>query len=268
MYMDDLKAIQNEIERLAYERFRNIDCSEYFTYPLVPRISEEYLKNRVVVMGQETNTWYGHIDNPEKRENFLEGSLAEYDRFVREKAASDRGKFWQFSRSLYKSSRSIYKREILDGCIRNGNWLSHCWMNLFCIEKSAYRGDKKKNLPSQNRDLANRVIEIQQDFVFQVLCLIRPKVVLALIGNDNDDLFKKYALGTEDVRSISVDSSNVFGERELAEFKVCERNNPLYETLILRTYHPTFFMWKMGGREKRDLYRNLIYDKIQSFLKK
>jgi hypothetical protein len=266
--MDDLKAIQNEIERLAYERFRNIDCSEYFTYPLVPRISEEYLKNRVVVMGQETNTWYGHIDNPEKRENFLEGSLAEYDRFVREKAASDRGKFWQFSRSLYKSSRSIYKREILDGCIRNGNWLSHCWMNLFCIEKSAYRGDKKKNLPSQNRDLANRVIEIQQDFVFQVLCLIRPKVVLALIGNDNDDLFKKYALGTEDVRSISVDSSNVFGERELAEFKVCERNNPLYETLILRTYHPTFFMWKMGGREKRDLYRNLIYDKIQSFLKK
>ena len=259
--MDDLKAIQNEIERLAYERFRNIDCSEYFTYPLVPRISEEYLKNRVVVMGQETNTWYGHIDNPEKRENFLEGSLAEYDRFVREKAASYRGKFWQFSRSLYK-------REILDGSIRNGNWLSHCWMNLFCIEKSAYRGDKKKNLPSQNRDLANRVIEIQQDFVFQVLCLIRPKVVLALIGNDNDDLFKKYALGTEDVRSISVDSSNVFGERELAEFKVCERNNPLYETLILRTYHPTFFMWKMGGREKRDLYRNLIYDRIQSFLKK
>lgn len=259
--MDDLKAIQNEIERLAYERFRNIDCSEYFTYPLVPRISEEYLKNRVVVMGQETNTWYGHIDNPEKRENFLEGSLAEYDRFVRERAASYRGKFWHFSRSLYK-------RGILEGCICNGNRLSHCWMNLFCIENSAYQGDKKKNLPSQNRDLANRVIEIQQDFVFQVLCLIRPKVVLALIGNDNDDLFKKYALGTEDVRSISVDSSNVFGERELAEFKVCERNNPLYETLILRTYHPTFFMWKMGGREKRDLYRNLIYDRIQSFLKK
>ena len=159
--MDDLKAIQNEIERLAYERFRNIDCSEYFTYPLVPRISEEYLKNRVVVMGQETNTWYGHIDNPEKRENFLEGSLAEYDRFVRERAASYRGKFWQFSRSLYK-------RGILEGCICNGNWLSHCWMNLFCIENSAYQGDKKKNLPSQNRDLANRVIEIQQDFVFQV----------------------------------------------------------------------------------------------------
>lgn len=259
--MDDLKAIQNEIERLAYERFRKIDCSEYFTYPLVPRISEEYLKNRVVVMGQETNTWYGHIDNPEKRENFLEGSLAEYDRFVREKAASYRGKFWQFSRSLYK-------RGFLDGYIRNGNWLSHCWMNLFCIEKSAYQGDKKENLPSQNRDLANRVIGIQQDFVFQVLCLIRPKVVLALIGNDNDDLFKKYALGTENIRSISVDSSNVFGERELAELKVCEKNNPLHETLILRTYHPTFFMWKMGGREKRDLYRNLIYDRIQSFLKK
>ena len=257
--MDNLETIQNEIQRLAYERFRNIDCSEYFTYPLIPRISEEYLKNRFVVMGQETNTWYGHIDNPEKKENFLEGSLTEYDRFVREKVGSYRGKFWQFSRSLYK-------RGILDGCIRNGNRLSHCWMNLFCIEKSAYQGDEKKNLPSQNRDLANRVIEIQQDFVFQVLRLIRPKVVLALIGNDNDDLFKRYALGTENIRSISVDSSNVFGERELAEFKVCEKNNPLYETLIIRAFHPTYFMWRMKDWERRRLYRDLIYNRIQSFL--
>lgn len=258
--MDDLKKIQNEIQRLAYERFRNIDCSEGFSYPLVPRISEEYLKNRVVVMGQETNTWNGFIDNPEKKENFLEGSLAEYDRFVLNESARYRGKFWQFSRSLYR-------RGILDGYIRNGNWLSHCWMNLFCIEKSS-RDDKNGKLPSQNRELANRVIEIQQDFIFQVFCLIRPKVILAMIGNKNDDLFKKYALGTERVRLISIDSSKEFGEHELAEFKVCENTNSLHETLILRTYHPTYFMWKMDGKEKRDLYRELIYSKIKSFLGK
>ena len=260
--MDDLEEIQNEIQKLANERFRNVDCSEGFTYPLIPRISETYLKNRVVVMAQETNTWVGHIDCLEKKENFVAGSLAEYDRFISDEVVRYRGKFWQFSRSLYK-------RGLLDGCIRNGCMLSHCWMNLFCIEKSTCRNDKnKKHLPSQNRELANRVIEIQKDFVFQVLKMIRPKVVLALIGNSNDDLLKKYALGTTNVKSISIDSGNEFDEHELAELKVCENTNPLYETLILRTYHPTYFMWKMEGRERRVLYRDLIYSRIRSFLGK
>ncbi|MBR2470573.1 MAG: hypothetical protein IKB43_10595 [Fibrobacter sp.] len=260
--MDDLEKIQNEIQKLAYECFRNVDCSEGFTYPLIPRISEMYLKNRVVVMAQETNTWVGHIDCPEKQEKFLGGCLAEYDRFVRDDVARHRGKLWQFSRSLYK-------RGLLDGCIQNGSMLSHCWMNLFCIEKSVYRNDKNKgHLPSQNRELANRVLEIQQDFIFQVLRLIQPKVILALIGNKNDDLLKKYALGTTNVKSISIDSSNAFGEHELAELKVCENTNPLHETLILRTYHPTYFMGRMKGRERRALYRDLIYDRIQSFLGK
>ena len=260
--MDDLEKIQNEIQKLAYEYFRNVDCSEGFTYPLIPRISETYLKNRVVVMAQETNTWVGHIDCPEKQEKFLGGCLAEYDRFVRDDVARYRGKLWQFSRSLYK-------RGLLDGCIQNGSMLSHCWMNLFCIEKSTCRNDKnKKHLPSQNRELANRVLEIQQDFVFQVLRLIQPRAILALIGNKNDDLLKKYALGTESVKSISIDSSNSFDETELAELKVCENTNPLHETLILRTYHPTYFMGRMKGRERRALYRDLIYNRIQSFLGK
>ncbi|MBR6379166.1 MAG: hypothetical protein IKS02_04265 [Fibrobacter sp.] len=260
--MDDLEEIQNEIQKLAYERFRNVDCSEGFTYPLIPRISDMYLKNRVVIMAQETNTWVGHIDCSEKQENFLGECLAEYDRFVRDEAASYRGKLWQFSRSLYK-------RGLLEGGIRNGSMLSHCWMNLFCIEKSVYRNENnKEHLPSQNRELANRVLEIQQDFVFQVLRLIQPKVILALIGNKNDDLLKKYALGTTNVKSISIDSSNTFGEHELAELKVCENTNSLCETLILRTYHPTYFMGRMEGRERRALYRDLIYNRMQSFLGK
>ena len=262
--MDDLEKIQNEIQRLACEYFRNIDCSERFSYPLVPRISEEYFNNRVVVMGQETNTWKDFIDNPGKKENFLEVSLAEYDRFVQAEVVGYGGKFWDFSRSLYK--------EIFKTPICNGNALSHCWMNLFCIEKCICRNDKNaKHKPSQNRKLANSVMEIQKDFVFQVMKLIRPKIILAMIGNKNDDLFKKFVLGTECADEKPIDCAKSFGEWSTAEFKefeVRDAMNPLYGTLILRTYHPSYFMGRMRGRKRKELYRNLIYEKISTFLKK
>lgn len=262
--MDDLKTIQNKIERLAYEYFGDMDCSENFSYPLIPRISEEYLRNRFVVMGQETNTWKGHIYAPDVRENFLEGSLAEYDRFVREEVPSYGGKFWEFSRSLYK--------EVLKGPICNGNALSHCWMNLFCIEKCVCRNDNNpKHKPSQNRKLAKRVMNVQRDFVYEVMKLIRPKIILAMIGNKNDDLFKKFVLGTECVEEKQIECAETFGEwrtTEFKEFEVRDAMNPLYGTMILRTYHPSYFMGRMRGKERKELYKNLIYEKIRASIKK
>lgn len=261
--MDDLKTIQNKIERLAYEYFGDMDCSENFSYPLIPRISEEYLKNRFVVMGQETKTWKGHIYAPDVRKNFLEGSLAEYDRFVRDEVPCYGGKFWEFSRSLYEN---VFKKPIC-----NENALSHCWINLFCIEKLVCRNDDDEtHLPSQNRKLANRIMKIQKDFVFQVMKLIRPKIILAMIGNKNDDLFRKYVLGTECVDEKSIDCSKTFGEWSMVEFKefeVRDTMNPLYGTFILRTYHPRYFMGYMSGKERKELYKNLIYEKIRTFLK-
>ena len=251
--MDDLKTIQDEIQMLAYEYFRNMDCSEDFSYPLVPRISEEYLRNRFVVMGQETNTWKGHIYAPDVRENFLEGSLAEYDRFVREEVPSYGGKFWVFSRCLYEK---FFKRPIC-----NGNALSYCWMNLFCIEKCVCRNDKDKtHLPSQNRKLAKRVMNIQHDFVYEVMKLIRPRIILAMIGKKNDDLFEKNVLGTD-----CFDFSELFEKKKILEYKICDEFSPLYGTLILRTYHPSYFMIYMSA-ENREKYKKIIYDRIETFL--
>lgn len=264
--MDDLEKIQDEIQRLAYEYFQHMEFSEGFSCPLIPRVSEDYLKNRIVIMGQETNTWWNMIYSDHDIKEWCAGKCLNegYDKFVRECVVSYGGKFWEFSRSLYK--------EVLKGPICNGNALSHCWMNLFCIEKCVCRNDNNpKHKPSQNRKLAKRVMNVQRDFVYEVMKLIRPKIILAMIGNKNDDLFKKFVLGTECVDEKQIECAETFGElrtTEFKEFEVRDAMNPLYGTMILRTYHPSYFMGRMRGKERKELYKNLIYEKIRASIKK
>ena len=51
-----------KIQKLVHELFRNTLTTKEndfnLSYPLIPRISEAYLNNRIVIVGQETNTWY------------------------------------------------------------------------------------------------------------------------------------------------------------------------------------------------------------------
>lgn len=254
--MDDLETIQNEILRLAYGYFRNMDFSEGFSCPLIPRISKEYLKNRIVIMGQETNTWWDRIySNQQLKDWCTEKKCLNdgYDKFVKNEVERYGGSFWNFSRSLYK--------EVLNEHICLNEALSHCWVNLFCIEKCEYKNDKdKKHKPSQCRELAKRVMGIQKDFIFQIMKLIRPKIILAMIGVDNDDLFQKYVLGTEDV-----ERGELFEKNKIVEYKVCNKLSPLYGTSILRTYHPNFFMNYMSV-ENREKYKKIIYERIKAFI--
>lgn len=254
--MDDIEKIQNDILDLAYETFSCIKAEEWFSFPLIPRISNEYFNNRMVVLGQETNSWLGHFQNSEQRQVY-DDCLNGYDSFVKDKVLSYRGKFWAFSRNLYK--------DVLNGNICENGRLSHCWMNLFCVEQCPRNGKTKKGKPSQDRKLAEQVIAIQKDFVYQVMKLIRPRVILALIGNRNDDIFAKYALGV-DYGCIDRSPLNfAFGEKQLAKFKVQDKSNPLHETLIIRAYHPSYFMGRMKG--DKSSYQKLIYQTVKDFLK-
>lgn len=268
--MNDVDKIQKDILELAYETFSKKGYDEWFSYPLIPRISEAYLKNRVVVLGQETNTWGDRINNcwqvhelSQVHEWCLDGMCLcnGYDDFIKVEVEGRnyRGKFWDFSRSLYKNA--------LNANICTNGQLSHCWMNLFCVERCKRNEKTKNGKPSQDRALANQVIAIQKDFVYQVMKIIQPRIVLALIGNKNDDIFAKYALGTEldSQKIIRKNLDSVFREEQLAEFEIIDDSNPLHDSLIIRTYHPSYFMGRMKG--DKSLYRDLIYGRIKTFLK-
>ena len=72
MAWNECLKIQAKINELAFDTFKEHKGYEDFSMPLIPRISPQYLENRFVLLGQETNMWYGHISKiKETDSNFL-----------------------------------------------------------------------------------------------------------------------------------------------------------------------------------------------------
>lgn len=254
--------IQHKIISIYAKHFAKLTKNLGFSAPLMPNISPRYLDNRVVIMGQETNTWYNDVvsfPDFKKSDKEIERScLTErIDKFVKEHVEKYGGKFWQFNRTLYSEN-------ILEGNIVEDDKLSHCWLNLFCVEKCQGKKDKAGR-PSQNRALAKKVMEFQQKLLYEVFEIIKPKVIVALIGLNNDDYLIKNALNAQNSYSIIPISKDIDKPESLSEFKITDTANCLYNTTIIRAYHPTYFMGYMPKAQKPK-YLTALIDKIKSSL--
>ena len=277
---EELRFIQDEINRLAYDTFAGISGYEEYSVPCIPRISPQYLKNRFVFLAQETNTWYR-----ERRFQYFSSSKYEdlekilyeerYDDFCR--WASD-----DYSGSLWEFARTLYEEKILPGPLHEDKYLTHCWMNLFCIEKCK---DKKDcfGRPSQVKEIADEVMNVQKNLVFKILTVIKPKIVLATIGSANDFYLLKNALGTDchQARFKTVDEKGIYKIEHLAEIEINDEKNPLHGVKILRTYHPNFFskrinrkdkMIEIGkrvadmGLSKADYYKQVLFEVLKKWV--
>lgn len=278
---EELKMIQDEINRCVYETFNGVSGYDGFSIPCIPRISSQYLKNRFVILAQETNTWYpnvGHFqDLASSKYCNLEKILYEncYDDFCQWASETYKGAFWDFSRFLYSDEG------VLCGPIHQDKYLTHCWMNLFCIEKCRNKRDRFGR-PSQNRNLAEFIVKIQKDLVFKILKIIKPKTILAMTGYQNDSFLIENGLGTsfDRVEFYPIDKENIYSRNHIAEIKINDENNPLSKTKIIRSYHPNFFTKRINrknifkeigqkimerfGKTKSQYYREILLDSLKS----
>ena len=245
---EELKHLQDDINNLVYDTFRGVSGYDDFSVPCIPRISPQYLKNRFVILAQETDTWYPNYGRfsefAQSKIEDVEKMLYEerYDDFSECASESYPGAFWEFTRNLYNKG-------ILESPIHNKKWLTHCWMNLFCIEKCV---DKRDNhgRPSQHKDLAKEVMSIQGNLVFQILALIKPKIILATTAHFNDSFLLKNGLDSNwsQVEFKAVDEENIYEIKHIAEIRIKDANNPLYGVKILRAYHPNFFLKRINNK--------------------
>lgn len=240
------EAMQEEINNLYSEAFKDYSGARKFSIPHVPRISENYLDNRLVVMGQETNTWYNKTDDDLK--NIFQPGLKDiskicledrHDRFVKDSISKYGGNFWSFNRQLYKDG-------ILDKPMVVDDRLSHCWINLFAVESCKHKKDKAGR-PTKNPALAKEIMEIQKDLLYKVIGVLQPKVIIALTGHGldnylNNNVFK----GNPDKRPLD----NMFSRDQLAEISFDDPQSQFFNIRIIRTYHPTYFMGYINGHKK------------------
>lgn len=251
--------IQDAIIGIYAKNFAELKQRFGFSAPLIPNISQRYFDNRVVIMGQETNTWYDNAQYPD----FINCDYDEIRRlcltdrtdvFVKKCVKKYGGMFWKFNRSLYGAN-------ILGGDIVEDGKLSHCWLNLFCIEKCRSKSDKEGR-PSQNKDLAEKVMKIQKKLLYEVFEIIKPKLIVAVIGLKNDDYFINNALNAKGKCNIIPVSTTIYKPESLSEFKILDAANCLHNTTIIRAYHPTYFMGYMP-REYKQQYNETLMNRIR-----
>ena len=139
-------------------------------------------------------------------------------------------------------------------------------MNLFLVEKIVNKGDDKGKT-SQNRVLTNEVLSIQKQLLYEIFEIIKPKVIVALIGPDIDGIFTKYALNVQVGNFEIIKVSNEYEKRILAEVRILDNSNCLNNTKIIRAYHPSYFMWRMKKKYMPDVYKNALMNKIRCVTK-
>jgi hypothetical protein len=248
-----LSKIQNDITQLYFETFKKYDGGLGLSIPHIPRISMNYLINRTIVVGQETNTWYGDgLNGEDKLKDLFDNHAGEiekycldeaYDTFIQKEADCYGGNFWNFNRLLYTE-------KILDGKMVNDvNTLSHCWINLFAVEACKNKKDEWGR-PTVNRPLAAKVLEMQDDLLHKVFEILQPKCIIFLTGHSNDYALFRTAITTKYDKK-AIDSNGVLNDCELAQIIVNDPDNVLHNTKIARTYHPSYFLGRIN------VYKNL-----------
>lgn len=217
------------------------------SYPLIPRISSSYLKNRIMLIGQETNTWYNtYSKNGDYNDIFLKnkeqieknGLIDRYDVFVNKEVEQYGGRFWDFSRLLYDE-------KIIDGNIVENKELTHCWINIFCMEACSEKNDSTGR-PTKNRTLRNVILRHQNLLIHQLIQLLEPKLIIFLTGHPLDHVILDYGLNTKSAKLVKIDNANILEEKHACTIEL-DNNSHISNPTILRLYHPTYFMGYING---------------------
>ncbi|MCP9237967.1 hypothetical protein [Lewinella sp. JB7] len=244
-----IEDLQRQINDLYTRTFSEYGGGLNLSYPHVPRIPCDYMADRVIIVGQETNTWYNQTEDDLKN-IFLsdvncieaEGLHQRYDHFIKNHASRYGGKFWQFTRKLYKE-------DILRLNGGSSSWISHVWINLFAVESCTNKSDTEGR-PTKNRELAQAIYELQQDLLAKQIEILHPSIVLFLTGPNNDCILQKSAFVNCEVDFIAVDESKCLNSRMLAEIRIRSSvENAESLPTYIRSYHPTYFMGRINGNK-------------------
>lgn len=250
---DQLNETQQKVTQLFFQTFNGYRGGLNLSKPLIPLISENYLKDRVLILGQETNTWYKEGDD-----DLLNVYLKNYDpsdiyygtsvyrTFIKSAAPRYGGKFWEFARNLYT-------KKYFNGQFQEDGYLGHCWINLFSVESVGEKGNSKGR-PTTNPKLRIEVINLQKELLFKLMEILRPKLIIAFTGRTLDSPLFIQGLGFDWSKSqlefIPVDTAGIFDLGHLAEVKILLPEHPLFNTKFIRCYHPTYFMGRINTNKK------------------
>jgi hypothetical protein len=276
--MKDIDTIQKKLNKLFIERFSMYEGGKGLSVPLIPRLTEAFFKNRIIVVGQETNTWYRETeDDLLKVFNKQSGDIDticlkdRYDKFVAKTASNYGGNFWRFARGIHKD---IFNEPMVT---KDGE-LGHIWLNLFSVEACKNKKDKN-GTPTKNRQLAKVILDLQNGLLLDILKLLEPKIVIFLTGHSLDK-YITYELKIKDFEFKPIDKNKILWSRELGELSIKDNELSLSNCTFIRAYHPSYFLGYINSNKSikdrihrngnninnSDYYNSVLLEKIKNAL--
>ena len=239
----DAKDLLRELYASKWEQLSSamkpiVEGNNYSIKPTNPLLlwpclgDDEYDKAdiRVMILGQETNDWYGTF-NPYADKNAEIERLFEFYNEFYNVDQSYRSQFWN-GFNLFKN--------LLNKKFPNKN-IRYAWNNVIKIGK-----DSQKGLPP------DYIYNIEQSY-FRILedeiNILKPHIMLFLTGPNYDNYIKD-KLGEVYFKQISP-----FTSREIAELNINDVN------FAFRTYHPNY-LYRQGKGVINQFFQTII-DKIE-----
>ena len=100
------------------------------------------------------------------------------------------------------------------------------------------------------RNLQNKCQSFRMIYRLKFLRNLSRNYIIFLTGKSLDDYLKKYALKDTECKWISIDEHKVLHPDNICEIKISDKDHPLYQTKIIRAYHPTYFMGRINGHKR------------------
>ena len=149
----------------------NVEFDKKATNPFLIKVAENYqdFKNRIMIFGQETNTWCKECGNKSAFSNNIERSLQIYQKFYLDGGINHyRGPFWNEFKRIKKE-------------VSKKNNATFVWNNINKIGK----------IGKGNLNEINKIQFKNLDVIRDELKILKPNIVIFLTGHDYDFFIQK-----------------------------------------------------------------------------
>ena len=228
-----------------------------FSRPFLIDVNDEYINSdkKVMIIGQETYTWYGLYKDFLNEDNGVKSTQDIYRNFMLQNKANYNSPFWNFFNKLEENSNA-----------------SFIWNNVYKLETIEYLEDPNKlgqkvgfSLLSKNKEykhLIEKVRIFQKDILIKEIEILKPDIVIFLTGHPYDSLFmdkqfsniQNFYQNIEEAILLKIDKW---------KFGRFENEHLPYKTY--RTYHPNYLnraSSKVLTAEQKDLIFNFFKKQV------
>lgn len=254
---DELTQLYNDY---FINKIRDLSSDELqFSTPflLKPNTSYELSKQKIMIVGQETYTWYGKFAEFLSNESPINYAQNVYSKFHEEESTNYNSPFWSYINKLFENS--------------DYHWI---WNNVFKLETVEYLSDEKHlgkkvslsvlNKNKKYRYLIDKIKSIQKDIFLKELEILKPDVVIFFTGNPYDNLFMDWQFDTQ--KNFYQEIPEAF-EIGIDKWKFGRLCNPLLPQKTFRTYHPNYLR-RVSKKVITPTQKEFIFNYLKSQISK